>query len=157
MRIVSVRRLATGLAITAGLLASVAPDPAAAATAVVKLKVSTKWAVVGFPVTATVTSTEPGTLYLSQIRNDGLRSTGPGYCGHPEPRIYHDIAQRSIPAGTTKITIQPARLWYFGGDLINPGGGCWNQATVFDRLLATVRDPETFADGEALVPFQRVL
>ncbi len=150
------RRTLTATLLAGGLAGVVAPT-ASAAEPKVTLKVSTKWAVVGFPVTATVTSDQPGTLSLSQIRRDGTRNTGPGYCPHPEQRIYHDIYQRTIPAGTVKITIQPAKLWYFGGDIINPGTGCWSMVTPFDRLLATVSVPVTFGQGEASASFQRIL
>lgn len=151
----SARRLACAALLSVSVAGAAAPA-ASAATPDVTLKVSTRWAVVGFPVTATVTSTEPGTLYLSQLRNDGWRATGSGYCGHPGDSISRDLSVRTIPAGTTKITIQPAKLLMLGGELFSFGKPCWDQATPFDRLRASVYTADA-SNGFATVPFQRVL
>lgn len=153
----SPRRLAFGtLALTAALLGGAAPSASAAD---VSLKTSTRWAVIGFPVTVTITSSVSGTVYLSQVRRDAMTATGPYPCPHDEDAIVtRDVTGRPVTAGKpVKFTLQPSTLAYFGGDLLPPAQvGCWDKATPFDRLSATLatEDGDT---GTAVRSFSRVL
>ena len=160
----SARRGLTTALLGAGFAAATAP--AALADVTVDLKVSSGYAFVGFPVTATVTSSTSGTLTLQQARTNATE--GPGRCSS-EPLLYRRIAgtTRTVTAGTPiKVTVQPAALFYFGGNPFQPAGWnnpnipssqdlCWDKPSQFRLLVAEVIGTSDF--GETSKPLVRVL
>lgn len=124
-----------------------AAAPAASAAPVVKVTVSTSYAVLGFPVTVTLSSTEAGTASLYQVRPD--RALGPGRCSGYNAR-YVPGTTRAVTAGQKlTYTVQPASLFYGAGQVLQPVGWddpsypgyqdqCWDRYTTFNQLRGEV-------------------
>lgn len=155
------RRALALASLTVGALSMVPATASAEVT--VDLKLSSAYAIIGFPVTATVTASESGTLTLHQGRP--YISDGAGLC---QGGI--TVAQRRV-AGTTRpitagvplrVTIQPSALFYAGGSPFPPPGWgtaggpqCWDRLTRFDTVTARIATPA--AVGEATRPLSRLL
>lgn len=157
------RALLVSSLLTAAFAAS---STAASAAPVVTVKTSTAYAILGFPVTVTVTSSEAGSLQLQQVRPD--RMLGPGRCGSNASRNVGTA--RPIAAGQTiTISVQPSSLAYGGGALLPPYGWddpnyppyqdlCYDRYSTFNQLRAAVSQPAPgYGYGSAVAALQRVI
>jgi len=139
---------------------------AASASPTVTIKVSSPYAILGLTTTVTVTSSEAGTLTLEQVRPDKLQ--GPGRCATVYSNAKYVAGSTRTLAGATTVTykVPSTSLAYFGGDLLAPVGWnsgtpqseqlCWDQASQFNQLRATVIVPGVSA-GSASTALTRVL
>lgn len=116
------------------------PVASAAAAPSVHLSVSSPWALAGFPLTATVTSSEAGTISLMQLRKS--RVIGPGWCVSNTVPFEHPLpaTTRPIAAGqTVTVKLDASRLAFAGGTpFVRPNfDTCADPQTSFAKLVAT--------------------
>lgn len=160
-----VRRALLAAGLSTAVLA--ATSTAASAAPVVTVKTSTAYAIVGFPVTVTVKSTEAGTAKLLQVRPD--RALGPGRCSGYNTR-YVAGTQRTIAAGQTiTYSVQPSSLFYGDGQLLPPPGWddpnnpavndlCYDRYSTYNQVRAEVsQGAPTYGYGSAVAALTRLI